>query len=171
MKERSDMYHHYGQVEAMRKEAALSVIQVSAWWYDHIWECFIWLSVEECGWCIKSIPSPFLVLLFPLVWILPAHEPRYFPDVIKRFSFQASGFHMTLGLLSRQDEEEGWEDLAKVWFEQTFGFLIYMLNSVNQRANLFKQRLVKLFENILIKCEAYLHIYPLGGVATGGLRQ
>jgi len=27
---------------------------------------------------------------------------------------QASGFHMTLGLLNRQDEEEGWEELAKV---------------------------------------------------------
>ena len=28
--------------------------------------------------------------------------------------FQASGFHMTLGLLNRQDEDEGWDELAKV---------------------------------------------------------
>ena len=49
MKERYVMYHHtYVQVEAMRKEAALSVIQVDP---DEIIisKCFICLSVEENG--------------------------------------------------------------------------------------------------------------------------
>ena len=78
---------------------------------------------------------------------------------IMKPAFQASGFHMTLGLLNRQDEDEGWDELAKVWFEQIIWF---------------KPRVKPVQRLVIIICKdkdwvesVCLYIYILGGVPGG----
>ena len=94
------------QVEAMRKEAALSVIQVG-------WTC----GASNCA--IHSITVYFFSFSFLISFLLP-YKSEQSKDCFTPL-FQASGFHMTLGLLTRhgEDEEEsGWEPFAKVWKEK-----------------------------------------------------
>ena len=61
----------------------------------------------------------FKLFTFLISFLLP-HKSEQSKDCFTPL-FQASGFHMTLGLLTRhgEDEEEsGWEPFAKVWKEK-----------------------------------------------------